>query len=234
MRDASEHARFALDDAAYVLGALDEVDREAFERHLEGCPLCQAQVTELRGMPALLDAADLTGWDSTPVPETLLPALLWQVAVQRRHRRRLISTVAAVAACLITLVAVLGVQTWRHTQAPHALALQPVTSAAAAVKASVTLTPVADGTRLRVLCGHYPGSTAPEYPGGKAGRAGGYQTPTSYSLVVINKAGARQSPTSWGSGRDIDVVTSTNWPEQAIGTIEIVDNSGAAVLRLTL
>ena len=32
---ATEHARFEFDDAAYLLGALDAGQRQAFERHLE-------------------------------------------------------------------------------------------------------------------------------------------------------------------------------------------------------
>lgn len=41
--------------AAYVLGVLDEQDHEAFERHLDGCPECQAQLKELGEVPVSLD-----------------------------------------------------------------------------------------------------------------------------------------------------------------------------------
>ena len=34
--------------AAYVLGALDETERAAFEEHLAGCPACREEVDELR------------------------------------------------------------------------------------------------------------------------------------------------------------------------------------------
>jgi putative zinc finger protein len=233
VRHAAEHDRFSMDDAAYVLGALEPDDRRAYEDHLAGCPLCQAQVAELRGTPALLDAADPESWATDSLPPSLLPRLLWQVGIQRRRRRLRIATVTAVAACLITLLAVLGVQTLRHEDQPRPLALQPLNSAVAAVKASVTLTPNAHGTTLRVVCGRYPGASDPVYP--SPGASGGAEaSPGAYRLVVVNRAGLQQSPTSWGPGRDIDVITSTNWPLKAISRIEIVDDEGQPILRVAL
>jgi hypothetical protein len=44
-----------VDVAAYVLGALDDTDNAAFERHLATCPRCQAELDELSGLPSLLD-----------------------------------------------------------------------------------------------------------------------------------------------------------------------------------
>ena len=43
--------------AAYLLGALDETERAAFEEHLAGCPACREEVDELR--PGGAGAADL-------------------------------------------------------------------------------------------------------------------------------------------------------------------------------
>ncbi|QUQ68452.1 anti-sigma factor family protein [Kutzneria sp. CA-103260] len=61
-----------VDVAAYVLGALDESENAAFERHLATCPRCQAELNELSGLPSLLDQvrgsgllADLLGDDLT-------------------------------------------------------------------------------------------------------------------------------------------------------------------------
>jgi hypothetical protein len=63
-----------VDVAAYVLGALEESDNAAFERHLSTCPRCQAELDELSGLPSLLDQvrgsgllADLLG-DDLPGP----------------------------------------------------------------------------------------------------------------------------------------------------------------------
>jgi anti-sigma-K factor RskA len=45
------------DAAAYVLGALDPVEAEAFERHLEGCTVCRDEVTALQQVATALPMA---------------------------------------------------------------------------------------------------------------------------------------------------------------------------------
>ena len=41
--------------AAFVLGVLDEEEHEAFERHLDTCEQCQAELLELAELPDQLD-----------------------------------------------------------------------------------------------------------------------------------------------------------------------------------
>jgi anti-sigma factor RsiW len=41
--------------AAYVLGVLDDDEHEAFERHLDVCARCQAELVELAEVPEQLD-----------------------------------------------------------------------------------------------------------------------------------------------------------------------------------
>ncbi len=41
--------------AAYALGVLDDEDNEAFERHLDECAQCQAELVRLVGVPERLD-----------------------------------------------------------------------------------------------------------------------------------------------------------------------------------
>jgi Anti-sigma-K factor rskA/Putative zinc-finger len=45
---AQEHARYEHDAGAYVLGALDQVERRDFERHLATCATCVEEVQRLR------------------------------------------------------------------------------------------------------------------------------------------------------------------------------------------
>ena len=45
---AREHERFAGDTGAYLLGALEEAERSAFERHLATCHVCHDEVEQLR------------------------------------------------------------------------------------------------------------------------------------------------------------------------------------------
>ena len=233
-RHASEHARFADDDAAYVLGALDPGQRAEFERHLEGCPLCQAQVDELAALPAALAVADPAGWTSEPPPASLLPHLLWQARAQRRRRRIRTAALAAVAACLISLLSIAGLSAWHTSQRPPIRGFSAVAAAAGTVRATAELTATGNGTLLHVSCGHYSGAL-----GSSTSSEPGYRRPqpgeaVTYRLVVINRNGARQVPTSWSPDRDIVFDTSTNWPERAIGALEIQDATGAPILRLKL
>ncbi|WP_219461852.1 zf-HC2 domain-containing protein [Nonomuraea rhizosphaerae] len=41
--------------AAYVLGVLDEEEVEEFERHLDTCARCQAELKEMADIPSRLD-----------------------------------------------------------------------------------------------------------------------------------------------------------------------------------
>ena len=43
-----DHTRFADDSGAYLLGALAEEERVAFELHMEKCPDCRDDVEQLR------------------------------------------------------------------------------------------------------------------------------------------------------------------------------------------
>ena len=44
----SDHGRHQDDVGAYLLGALNDLERQAFERHLRGCAECQEEVERLR------------------------------------------------------------------------------------------------------------------------------------------------------------------------------------------
>jgi anti-sigma-K factor RskA len=44
----SDHGRYRDDIGAYLLGALNDLERQAFERHLAGCGECQEEVERLR------------------------------------------------------------------------------------------------------------------------------------------------------------------------------------------
>jgi hypothetical protein len=43
------------DVAGYLLGTLTDEEAAAFAAHLEGCPVCRAEVDDLSGLPGLLD-----------------------------------------------------------------------------------------------------------------------------------------------------------------------------------
>jgi anti-sigma-K factor RskA len=53
----SDHARYRDDVGAYLLGALNDLERQAFERHLTGCSECQEEVERLRPAAEALPAS---------------------------------------------------------------------------------------------------------------------------------------------------------------------------------
>ena len=80
----SEHVRHQDDVGAYLLGALNDLERQAFERHLRGCAECQEELARLR------PAADaLPGSVQQFEPPARLKASLMEVVRARgaRHRR---------------------------------------------------------------------------------------------------------------------------------------------------
>ena len=219
-----DHERYAFDDAAYVLGGLDLAGRAAFETHLSDCAACQRNVAELGAVPALLQRADVSAWVPEVPPETLLPRLLREVRLRRR--RHLLRTVvgAAVAACLLVVLTVVGLRAWSDAGQPSATRFVPVSAEGAHVSATVTVSDGRPGTRLRVKCGDYTGPSGGYYGDGTS--AGDYQ------LVVINRAGLRQDLVSWKPGPEVDLSTATNWPKGAISRVVIEDANQVPVLQV--
>jgi hypothetical protein len=226
-RQAAEHERFAFDDASYLLGALSEPERIAYEQHLQTCPLCQSELADLANLPHLLEQADPTAWTAEQPPETLLPRLLRQV--QRERRRRFVrgGLVGLAAACLIALVTVVGATVWHSNDAPRSLALHSVVGAIP-VHATVMLSESKSGTAIRLTCGY--DSTQP-YPSSGNGK------PVWYQMVVINKSGQRMPLSTWPSpqpGEDVVEDRTAHWPKSEIAAIEVTKADGTAVLRVDL
>ena len=45
---ARDHERYEAEVGAYLLGALTDLERQAFERHMAGCPACRNEIERLR------------------------------------------------------------------------------------------------------------------------------------------------------------------------------------------
>jgi hypothetical protein len=224
---AAEHARFAYDDAAYLLGGLDPADRRAYEQHLASCPLCHGSVTELAGLPALLervDPASLDTLDTDPMPESLLPKLLSEVSRQRRRRTLRIAATGFLAACLIAVLTVGGVSIWSNSHHPQVLVMQPVGPDADGVHATVRLLGDNADPRIQLDCGYLGNpNSEPSYE-------------PSYQMVVFNRAGIKVNLGSWTpqAGEDVRLVRDSPWRRQALSRIEISTASGEVLLRLSL
>jgi anti-sigma factor RsiW len=111
-----DNHRYAMWDAAYVLGSLSSADRREFEAHMVDCPSCREAVAQLSGMPALLSQLDrnevaaINKSDHTSAVQEmsseLLPSLLATVR-WRRRRTRLVTWAAAAAAAVVLSISVL-------------------------------------------------------------------------------------------------------------------------------
>jgi anti-sigma-K factor RskA len=105
----NDHPRYRDDIGAYLLGALTELERQAFERHIAGCSECQEELERLR------PAADLLPGSVEQVqPPARLKASLMEVvereaeaerqpAPSRAPRRRFLRPALVAAGLLIAL-----------------------------------------------------------------------------------------------------------------------------------
>ena len=228
----SEQDPFRFDDAPYVMGALSESERAAFEAHLRTCPECALRVDELRPMIdalAGLDPAELeTVQPVGPVPDTLLPQLIRRVDGQRRRQRWVLSGLAAAtAACVIALV----VAFWPASSGSGGPTPGPTVRfqavAAAPVDATAVLTAKKWGTRVDLKC---TGHTT------QSGGHGGYGDGGTYRLVIVARDGSTVDAGGWSesNGADVNYVTGTALTRSEIAMMQIVAQDGTVLLTVTI
>ena len=213
--------RFGHDDAAYVMGALSEDERRAFEAHLADCPRCTEAVAELSGMTTLLGKVPLArvlepGGHGDPPPDLLLPRLVRAARTERRRRSLWLVASGAVAASVVAAAIVLGVGvTETGTSTPPAaagVAMTPVKEAAA-VTATLRMTPATWGTRVSLNC---------RWVGATTGAGAGVKK--TYRLVAVPRDGSDpQVLAQWAvlPGEDAIVTGSTNLDPAGIATVEL-------------
>jgi len=127
---------------AYAIDALDDVERARFERHLDDCADCRAEVASLREAAAMLPETALTVPPSSlrdrvlddiaavrPLPPV---AVATPISAARRPRRRVAALVAA-AAVLVAIGGV-GATVWHpwsddSSQAPDQSAAEKIRAA---------------------------------------------------------------------------------------------------------
>ncbi len=208
---------FEHDDAAYVLGALSEPERDAFEAHLATCVTCTARVKALTATSTLL--GDITARDlavSDPQPDTLLPGLLRRAAsTPRRQRRLVIGLSGLAAACLIAL----AVAVWPTSQSVNRPAPQAMSALKASpVHATAAVTDHKWGTQIDLDC-HYAG----------------YGATTTYGLQIVDHAGATHDLGTWTlqPGTDTAFISGTALARDQISSIQIIRPDGTPILQLT-
>jgi Putative zinc-finger len=226
--------RFALLDAAYVLGALTPAERREFEEHLAGCSSCQAAVAELAGLPGLLgqvspeDAAMLAAQTSLDVeqeepPQTLMPASL---AKHRSRRRRLVIALAAAAAALVLIV---GGIVWNAGALPIGEPRAPILLAFSHVRpstitATVEVVPQPEGTDFRVEC---------QYAANGGHPSEAYAT---YGIWIVDRSGSAVEAKTWPAKPNRVMRPEAHSPLKVsrISHVEIRNEAGEILLRANL
>ncbi|GAA1845384.1 anti-sigma factor family protein [Asanoa iriomotensis] len=234
------HCPHALDDGAYVLGALSPSERAEYERHLAGCPACREAVAEIAVLPGLLgrltdpDSLDLT--PATPLPDRM-PALLEAVGAERRRlrkvRRRRYVGAALVAAGLAAVVGVgvagadagwfgggpsAGQVTARGTQIGVKLvAMQPV-GGAVPVTAEIGINGTKWGTEISMRCAYKSG--------GDSSKA------WTFRLVAHGADGATEQVGSWraAAGETVEMNGATRFTGRELVRLELTSYDGKPLL----
>jgi anti-sigma-K factor RskA len=208
---------FEMFDGAYVLGALSDDDRRAYEAHLAECDACAASVRELQDLPQALATVSPAALSDDPPPASLLPALERRVR-RVRHRRRWAAggLAAAAAACIVALaiVATRPDQPSRHPVAMRAVGAVPI-------RATVDVRSVGWGTRIDVVC-MYQKQVA-------AGR--------SYALVVVDRKGVPHPLGTWNlvPGKEAKYESGTSLHRDEIASVQITGyDSHTTLLTLDL
>ncbi|HEX5510159.1 MAG TPA: zf-HC2 domain-containing protein [Actinomycetales bacterium] len=254
---------FAHDDAAFVLGALSDDERQAYTDHLRECPACRRSVTEFAPLPALLsrvpidvvrsldDGADHVGdadADNQNVDDDthvdLLPSLLDRVAREERRQRRARRSwfavgagIAAAAAAAVTFAVLPGGPFFSAGDSNGSAAPAPSVSTQQAADRTATLTALQPtAMKVDVALTSVAWGTRVRITCTYPDTRYGAAPSSSYALVVRTAGGAEQQVASWGSvpGRQVTVDGATATPLTAIRTLEVRDASGAAVMRTQL
>jgi hypothetical protein len=105
----SDHARYQDDVGAYLLGALNELERHAFERHLAGCAECQEEVERLRPAAEALPGSVVQLAPPPGLKKRLMAEVEPDSNVVPLARRRPIRLLAVAAVLLLGLVVGLSV-----------------------------------------------------------------------------------------------------------------------------
>ncbi|MEV4533178.1 zf-HC2 domain-containing protein [Asanoa sp. NPDC049518] len=231
----------ALDDGAYVLGALSPSERAEYERHLAGCPECREAVAEIAVLPGLLgrlaDPALLDPSSAAPQPDRL-PGLLTRVGDERRRalrarRRRTVGAVLVAAGLAAVVgVGVAGVEAgWfggrsnagtvsaaRGTQVTGKLvAMQPVGNTVP-VTAEIGINGVKWGTEIDMRCTY---------------KAGGDSSKSwTFRLVAYGADGAKEQVGSWvaAAGETVEMNGATRFTGRELVRLELTRYDGTALL----
>jgi anti-sigma factor RsiW len=206
---------------AYVLGALDPIERAEVEAHLSECVTCRDELAGLAAMPGLLSRVRLE--DVLEPPASPSPAstqrLIGRLRAARRTRRRRIavatSAVALAATAAVGLAVITG-GTGGSGSAGESASI-PATSPRTGVAATFAVRPASWGTAVRV-------------------RLRGVRPGTQCRLIAVSRDGHREVAGTWRATYDgtTDVQTATAISKDQLASFEVVTTAGRRLLRAHL
>lgn len=216
---------YADSDAAYVLGALDPTERQAYRAHLVGCSSCRAAVDELAAMPGylsrLLPGADAALTNSA-APD-LVPRLAEQVRSERRFKRWRTAVVSlVVAAAAATAGVLVDVPPGADSDGT---VLTMLAEPGVPVEATLLVSGRGWGTSIDTRC---------RYDGPSGG--GGESPESTYLLFAIDENGAESLVSSWQqlAGREITIPGATQLDLSDIDRLEVRNGNGKTILQTSL
>jgi hypothetical protein len=220
-------------DAAYLLGALSLEDRRTYENYLAANPAQAAELTDLAGMPGILNALSrdeavaLTILAGAPPSAESRPdniASLAHAAAKRRQRSRRTWLAAAVASAAALLIAggVVGATVFPNRPQPAQTvamqAMQPTPRGG--LTAELAVTEKKWGTELNWACQYTKDWS---------------RNVDSYDIVVTTRDGAQRSVGSWKPAGDeaTGLSAATSIPTSEIRTVDIRVSGSNEPLAIT-
>jgi hypothetical protein len=196
---------------AYVLGALDPVERAHVEAHLAACPACRDELAELAGLPGLLsriDPDDVAGRAPAaaraPAPG-LADRLVERLRAARRARRRRVGAFAAGALAVALVGIAIALATTDDSTAPAGRPAVTAATGPGGVRATMALQPAAWGTAVRVSLRGVPAGTR-------------------CRLVAVSRGGRREVAGTWRADYEghADVTTATAIQQSDLASLDVV------------
>lgn len=207
-------------DAAYVLGALSLEDRRTYENYLAANPARSAELTELAGMPGILNAlsrdealalTDLAGAPpSQDRPDSVSSLANAAAKRQQRSRRTWLATAVAAAAALVITGGVVGATVFPRSPAPaQTIAMQAMQpTPRGGLTAELAVTEKKWGTELNWACQYTKDWS---------------RNVDSYDIVVTTHDGVQSAVGSWKPAGDeaTGLSAATSIPTSQIRTVDI-------------
>ncbi len=219
-------------DAAYVLGALSLEDRRTYENYLAANPARAAELTDLAGMPGILNAlsrdeavalTDLAGAPPAQDRPDNVSSLAQAAAKrQQRSRRTWLTTAVAAAAALAITGGVVGATVFPRSPAPvQTVAMQAMQpTPRGGLTAELAVTQKKWGTELNWACQYTKDWS---------------RNVDSYDIVVTTHDGIQSAVGSWKPAGDeaSGLSAATSIPTSQIRTVDIRVTGSKEPLAIT-